>query len=97
MRLFLFSVWIGLTAALALRAQVAGFPPTEISPLLPSQMRQQESPLRGEQVPSDNAVDARQYWVGPGDVVVIQRLDALAQENTRWLHQRICSLFRVSG
>lgn len=80
MRLFLFSVWIGLTAALALRAQVAGFPPTEISPLLPSQMRQQESPLRGEQVPSDNAVDARQYWVGPGDVVVIQRLDALAQE-----------------
>lgn len=71
-----------LAAWVPLQAQVAGFPSaTEVSPLSPQQLRpQQESPLRAEQTPSDNVVVASQYTIGPGDVIVIQKLDALAQE-----------------
>jgi len=73
---FLTSVFVA-----SVSAQVAGFPTTELSPLSPQLQRQQsESQLRGEQMPSDNVVRAWQYHVGPGDVLVIQRLDALAQE-----------------
>lgn len=78
------SVLLGvLTTLLAtcVSAQVAGFPTTDLSPLSPQLQRQQsEVQLRSEQLPSDNVVRASQYHIGPGDVLVIQRLDAVAQE-----------------
>ncbi len=68
--------------AVPLWGQVAGFPTaTDLSPIAPQQLRQQqESSLRAEQTPSDNVVSAEHYVVGPGDVIVIQKLDAAALE-----------------
>lgn len=69
-------------ACYRLAAQVAGFPTTtDVGPIGPQQSRQQqESPLRSEPTPSDNVVVASQYAIGPGDVLVIQKLDAAALE-----------------
>ncbi|MCS6999779.1 MAG: SLBB domain-containing protein [Candidatus Kapabacteria bacterium] len=80
---FVFTTLLGGLIAATTYAQVAGFPPvTELSSVLSPQMQrqQQEALLRGEQTPADNVVRAQQYRVGPGDVLVIQRLDAAAQE-----------------
>lgn len=76
------AVLLAVAIVASSRAQVAGFPTGDVG-TLPQQLTrpQQESPLRGEQTPSDNVVDPKQYRVGPGDVLVIQKLDALAQED----------------
>lgn len=76
----LLGIILGVWASSAF-AQVAGLPTTELTPITPQLQRQQtEAQLRGEQFASDNVVQASQYHVGPGDVLVIQKLDALAQE-----------------
>ncbi|MCX7929855.1 MAG: SLBB domain-containing protein [Chlorobi bacterium] len=74
-------ITLATTVTTVLLAQVAGFPPSELTVPQQQLLRQQQDPsVRGEQTPADNVVDAEQYQVGPGDVLVVQKLDALAQE-----------------